>query len=214
MTAGARTTVHLVRHGEVHNPTKVLYGRLPGFRLSGEGERQAEVTAKLLSGRDVAAVASSPLERARQTAAPIAAAYGLPVQVDPRLVESANVFEGGVVEPGPGLLRHPWAWRHLVNPFRPSWGEPYAAVAARTLAAVDDWRAAHPGHEVVLVSHQLPVWTARRAVEGRRLAHRPDHRQCALGSVTSLVYEGDRLVRVEYAEPNGPGANRQGTVGA
>jgi broad specificity phosphatase PhoE len=105
-------------------------------------------------------------------------------------------------------------WSVLVNPFRPSWGEPYVEIAERMLAAVADWRDAHPGREVVLVSHQLPVWTTRRALEGRRLWHRPDRRQCALASVTSAVYVGERLVRVDYAEPNGPLAGVPGSVGA
>ena len=106
----ARTTVHLVRHGEVHNPTKVLYGRLPGFRLSDTGLEQAEVVARFLSDRDVVTIVSSPLERAQQTAAPLAKAYGLEVETDPRIIESSNHFEGGVVEPGPGILRHPQHW--------------------------------------------------------------------------------------------------------
>jgi broad specificity phosphatase PhoE len=213
-----RTTIHLVRHGEVHNPTKVLYGRLPGFRLSDRGLAQAEVAAAYLAGRDVGAVISSPLERARQTAAPVAAVFGLEVEIDPRIIESSNFFEGGVVEPGPSILRHPEHWPRLRNPFRPSWGEPYAGVAARVHAAIDDARLAVRGHEAVLVTHQLPVFVARRAAEGRPLWHRPDHRQCALASVTSLVYEatgqGDRLAYVRYCEPNGPGATKQGSVGA
>jgi broad specificity phosphatase PhoE len=209
-----RTVVHLVRHGEVHNPTKVLYGRLPGFRLSDRGVEQAGKVASFLSGRDVATVIASPLERARQTAAPIAAAHGLEVGIDPRLIESSNVFEGGVVEPGPGILRHPRVWRHMSNPFRPSWGEPYSDVAARMLLAVGDARDAAPGREIVLVSHQLPVWVTRRSVEGHRLWHRPDRRQCALASVTSLVFSGPELRWVEYAEPNGPGVVAQGNVGA
>ncbi len=213
-TQTKRTTVHLVRHGEVHNPTKVLYGRLPGFRLSDRGLEQAAVTARFLAGRDIAAVISSPLERAQQTAAPIAGAHRLEVEVDPRIIESSNYFEGGVVEPGPGVLRHPEHWHALRNPFRPSWGEPYQEVAARVLAAVDDARAATPGREVVLVSHQLPVFVTRRKAEGRLLWHRPDRRQCALASVTSLVYEGDALAFVRYCEPNGPGNTKQGSVGA
>jgi broad specificity phosphatase PhoE len=210
----ALTTVNLVRHGEVFNPEKVLYGRLPGFRLSATGERQAKVTAEFLADRDVAAVVSSPLERARQTADPIAAAHGLEIIIDPRLIESRNVFEGTRIEPGPGILRHPRVWKHVVNPFTPSWGEPYTEVAARMLAAVAEWRDTWPGREVVLVSHQLPVWTTRRALEGLHLWHRPDRRQCALASVTSAIYRGDRLLRVAYAEPNGPGATNQGPVGA
>jgi len=213
-----RTVVHLVRHGEVHNPTKVLYGRLPGFRLSAAGEQQADVVAGYLArpgaARDIAAVVASPLERAQQTAAPLAQALGLPVETDHRLIESSNAFEGGVVEPGPGIIRHPGSWRHLRNPFRPSWGEPYTDVAARVMAAVDDARGAHPGREVVLVSHQLPVYVTRRHAEGRKLWHRPDRRQCALASVTSLVFAGDGLSHIEYAEPAGPGSSAQGSVGA
>jgi broad specificity phosphatase PhoE len=164
------------------------------------------------------AVLSSPLERAQQTAAPFAAGFHVDVQIDPRIIESSNRFEGGVVEPGPRILLHPEHWSKLRNPFRPSWGEPYANVAARVRAAVDDAREAARGHEVVLVSHQLPVFVMRRAAEGRPMWHRPDRRQCALGSVTSLVYDtnpgGDQLAYVRYCEPNGHGTTRQGSVGA
>jgi broad specificity phosphatase PhoE len=221
-STGRLTTVHLVRHGEVHNPEGVLYGRLPGFRLSAAGAEQAAVTCRYLAdarqNRDVAAVIASPLERARQTAAPIAEQFGLSVEVDHRLIESENVFEGGVVEIGPKILSHPQLWKHLRNPFRPSWGEPYEKVAARVLAAVHDATTAVAGREAVLVSHQLPIYVARRAVEQRRLWHRPDRRQCALASVTSFVFaeepSGRRLVRVDYVQPNGPGKTRQGSVGA
>jgi broad specificity phosphatase PhoE len=211
---GERTVVDLVRHGEVFNPDKVLYGRLPNFRLSEDGERQAKVTGEFLAGRDIAAVVASPLQRARQTAAAIAAAHGLEVQIDPRLIESRNAFEGKRFEAGPALARHPRLWKLMRNPFRPSWGEPYDEIAERMLAAVEQWRDAHPGREVVLVSHQLPIWTARRALAGMHLWHRPDRRQCGLASVTAAVYDGRRLVGIDYAEPNGPSANAAGSVGA
>ncbi|MCK9899483.1 hypothetical protein CC117_03375 [Parafrankia colletiae] len=214
MTGADLTTVHLVRHGEVFNPEKVLYGRLPGYRLSETGERQAKVTAEYLAGLDVAAVVSSPLDRARQTATPIAEAHGVDLQVDPRLIESRNAFEGRPFEAGPAVLRYPRMWKLLRNPLTPSWGEPYAEIASRMLTSVAEWRDTFPGRHVVLVSHQLPVWTARRALEGQHLWHRPDRRQCSLASVTSAVYRGDRLVRVDYAEPNGPTANAAGSVGA
>jgi broad specificity phosphatase PhoE len=212
--AGEPTRVHLVRHGEVFNPGKILYGRLPGFSLSEKGHQQAKATAEYLAGFDVAAVVASPLDRAQQTAAPIAAAHGVPVQVDPRLIESRNAFEGKTFEAGPAVLAHPRMWRLLADPFRPSWGEPYTEIAQRMLAAVAEWRDAHPGRQVVLVSHQLPVWTARRALEGVHLWHRPDRRQCGLASVTTAVYDGTRLTGVEYAEPNGPTGNSPGSVGA
>lgn len=198
-----QTVVHLVRHGEVHNPDGVLYGRLPGFWLSEAGEKMAVLAADSLRGRDVTVVRSSPLERAVQTAVPIAAASGVEPTTDDRLIESANVFEGKTFGVGDGSLKNPSVWRQLWNPFRPSWGEPYAEVASRVLAAVADARDAAAGHEAVLVSHQLPIEVTRRKAEGGHLWHRPDRRKCALASVTSLVYDGDRLVRVEYAEPAG-----------
>ncbi len=198
-----RTVVNLVRHGEVYNPTGVLYGRLPGFRLSDAGEAMAKTVAAALAGRDVRAVVSSPLERAVQTAEPIAAQFGLDIQIDERLIESSNHFEGLTFGVGDGALRRPANWGRLYNPFRPSWGEPYTEVAARVLAACADARSKAEGGEAVLVSHQLPIWVTRRAVEGRRLWHRPDRRECALASITSFLYEGDRIESVRYEEPAG-----------
>jgi broad specificity phosphatase PhoE len=197
------TVVHLVRHGEVHNPEGVLYGRLPGFRLSEVGDAMAVLAAEALRGHDVTVVRSSPLERAVQTAVPIAAEFGVEPTTDDRLIESANFFEGKTFGVGDGSLKNPAVWRHLWNPFRPSWGEPYEAVAKRMLAAIADARDAAAGHEAVLVSHQLPIEITRRKAEGTHLWHRPDRRQCALASITSLVYDGDRLQRVDYAEPAG-----------
>jgi broad specificity phosphatase PhoE len=198
-----RTIVNLVRHGEVDNPTGVLYGRLAGFRLSPAGERMAQLAADALEGRNVRVVVSSPLERAVQTAEVIAERFGVTVRTDDRLIESSNAFEGMKFGVGDGALRKPANWRHLYNPFRPSWGEPYAAVAARMLGACNDARKAAEGAEAVLVSHQLPIWVARRAVEGLRLWHRPDRRECALASITSLVYEDGVITDVDYQEPAG-----------
>lgn len=198
-----RTTVSLVRHGEVDNPTGVLYGRLPGFRLSSAGEAMAKTVAAALAGREVRVVIASPLERAVQTAEPIAAQFGLDVQIDERLIESSNHFEGMTFGVGDGSLRHPGNWSKLYNPFRPSWGEPYTEIAARVLAACADARKQAAGGQAVLVSHQLPIWVTRRAVEGRRLWHRPDRRECALASITSFDYDDDRIVGVRYEEPAG-----------
>ena len=205
-----RTTVHLLRHGEVFNPDGVLYGRLPGFRLSEDGLRMAHDAAEAVRGLDVTEVVASPLQRAQETAAPIAAVFGLAVATDERLIESENVFEGTRVGVGDGVLRSPSNWRHLRDPFTPSWGEPYLAVARRMTGAALDARDRNLGHEVVCVSHQLPIWTLRRYAEGRPLWHRPDRRQCGLASLTSLTYDGDRLVTVSYAEPAGEGSRRPG----
>jgi broad specificity phosphatase PhoE len=198
-----QTVVHLLRHGEVHNPDKVLYGRLPGYLLSADGEAMAEKAAAWFDGRDITHLVSSPLERAQQTAQPVARTLGLDVETDDRLIEADNAFQGLRVGVGDGVLRAPRHWWKLRNPLRPSWGEPYVEIAARMLAAVEAARNAARGHEAVLVSHQLPIWTVRMHVEGRRYAHDPRRRQCGLASVTSVTYDEDKVVGVAYAEPAG-----------
>ncbi|RJQ77218.1 histidine phosphatase family protein [Pseudonocardiaceae bacterium YIM PH 21723] len=198
-----KTTVHFLRHGEVHNPEGILYGRLPGFRLSDTGERQAKIVAEFLAGRDITHVVASPLERAQQTARPAVDSHRLELATDDRLIESGNRFEGLKVSVGDGALRKPQHWGKLHDPFTPSWGEPYLEIAHRMFAAAHRARAAAEGHEALCVSHQLPIWTLRRFVEGKRLWHDPRKRQCSLASLTSLVFEDERLVRVEYTEPAG-----------
>ena len=202
------TTVHLVRHGEVHNPEGILYGRLPGYRLSERGEAMARRLAEHFASpaddgapRDVALVMASPLERAQQTATPVAEALGLELGADERLIEAGNYFQGMTFGVGDGSLRYPRHWPRLWNPWRPSWGEPYREQVARMMAAVHAARARAEGHEAVLVSHQLPIWITRLAAEKRPFIHDPRKRQCSLASVTSLHFEGDRLARVSYSEP-------------
>ncbi len=198
------TIVHLVRHGEVANPSGVLYGRIAGFHLSEDGRLMAKAAADYLSGRDVTVAMSSPLERARETAEPIAAQFGLTPAIDDRLIEPWNHFQGTTFGVGDGSLRQVRHWRYLWNPLRPSWGEPYRDVVARMFSVVGDAARAAHGHEAVCVSHQLPIWVARRAAEGRRLWHHPGRRQCALASVTSLTLSGGEVTGVSYAEPAGP----------
>ena len=99
------TIVRLVRHGEVENPAKVLYGRLPDFHLSELGQEMARRVADHLAGLPVTHLRSSPLERARETMAPIAARFPhLEVTPDVRVVEAANVFEGHVFGPRNAVL--------------------------------------------------------------------------------------------------------------
>lgn len=193
------TIVHVMRHGEVHNPTKILYGRLEGFRLSDRGRAQAQAVADALEGNDITLVVASPLQRAQETATPVAAKHGLEITTDPDLIESLNEFEGKRVSPGDGAWRDTKMWWHLRNPFTPSWGEPYRQIATRMAAAVDRARVQAAGHEAVCVSHQLPTWTLRRHMEGKRLYH--IRRECNLASLTSLEFEGAKLVAVKYSEP-------------
>ena len=207
---GADTTVvHLLRHGEVENPKGVIYGRIPGFGLSEDGQMMAKAAADYLAERDVVAIFTSPLERAKETAEPLAERFSLEPVVDERLIEPWNHFEGLVFGVGDGSLKRFEHWWYLRNPFTPSWGERYRLVAQRMLAAMSDARDAARGHEVVCVSHQLPIWVTRRSVEGKRLWHHPSNRECALASVTSFTFTGDTITNVSYAEP----ARRQASLG-
>ncbi|BBX18845.1 hypothetical protein CRI77_01685 [Mycolicibacterium duvalii] len=199
-TAVAKTVVHVMRHGEVHNPDQILYGRLPDYHLSERGQAQAAAVADWLAHRDIAHVVASPLERAQETAAPIARRHGLDIATDDELIESLNVFQGQRVSPGDGALRDPRNWWHLRNPRSPSWGEPYTDIAARMRRAVGRARQAAAGHEAVCVSHQLPVETLRRAMTGAPLHHFPTRRLCNLASVTSFYFHGDVYVGWGYAE--------------
>jgi broad specificity phosphatase PhoE len=196
-----RTVVHVLRHGEVYNPGKILYGRLPDFHLSELGAQMAKAAAQALTDHDVTHVVASPLERAQETADPFAAQFKLETATDTRLIESANFFEGKQVSVGDGSLRNPRNWWVLRDPITPSWGEPYLVIAQRMFAAVQAARVAAEGHEAVCVSHQLPIWTLRRYVEQKRLWHDPRKRECGLASLTSFHFEGAKVARVEYSEP-------------
>ena len=195
-------SVHVVRHGEVHNPESILYGRQAGWRLSERGEAMAEAVAKWTSELSLGAIHSSPLERAQQTASPIAKSHGLEIKTDDRLIEAANIFEGKPFGVGDGVLRRPGAWRHLWNPWRPSWGEPYKEQVARMSAAVEAARKAAAGKDALVVSHQLPIWILRSSVEGRPFLHDPRKRECSLASVTSLHFDASgKIVGLSYSEP-------------
>ena len=196
-----KTLIHVLRHGEVFNPEKILYGRLPGYKLSDLGLRMADRAADFFSSKKLALIVSSPLERAQQTASPTAKKLNLEIQTDDLLIEAENVFEGKKVSVGDGALSDPKNWWHLRNPFRPSWGEPYKKVADRMRTAIFSARDSVKGKEALLVSHQLPIWIARLSAEGRSFVHDPRRRQCSLASVTTFIFDGDNLSAVEYQEP-------------
>ncbi|MCL3820249.1 histidine phosphatase family protein [Aeromicrobium wangtongii] len=211
-----RTIVHLMRHGEVHNPEGVLYGRLPEFVLSELGHQMAKRAADFLSKNEIVHMVASPLERAQQTAQPLSELLEVPIHTDDRVIEADNLFEGKTVGVGNGAFTNPRNWWMLRNPIRPSWGEPYKDIAARMRSAVADAREAARGHEAVIVSHQLPVWIARRSYEQKSFVHDPRKRQCTLASLTSLTFDGDEFVGCTYSEPAGdllPPALRGKVVG-
>jgi broad specificity phosphatase PhoE len=197
--------VHLVRHGEVFNPDGILYGRMSGFGLSRLGHRMAQAAADDLVERDrtISAISASPLQRTRESAKPIAVAFGLPVDIEERIIEPTNHFEGTVMK---RALRKPRNWPYIVNPVRPSWGEPYASIVQRMRAALDDAFLSVDSGDVVLVSHQLPIWVTHLALAGERFPHDPRKRRCSLSSITTIEQRmGDdgetTLVEVGYVEP-------------
>ena len=194
--------IHLVRHGEVHNPTGILYGRKPHFSLSDTGHKMAALAARDLKaqGREISRLVASPLLRTRESAEPIAALFNLEVNVDDRIIEPTNIFEGDRVSFG-ALLRKPSRLFKIWNPRRPSWGEPYRSIEARMLAALEDHAANTTGGDLVLVSHQLPIFVTRRSIEGQTFVHNPRERECALSSITSLERVGSAWKVVDYREP-------------
>ncbi|MFS0852882.1 histidine phosphatase family protein [Microbacterium sp. 179-I 3D4 NHS] len=192
--------LHLVRHGEVHNPGRVLYGRLPDFHLSDDGARMARAAAEHVAGlgRDVEALRCSPLERTQESAAPFAERFHLEALLDERVIEPSNVFEGMQMRRS---LMNPLNWWHLRQPSLPSWGEPYTLIADRMRAAMDElWHGTEAG-DAVIVSHQAPIWITHLSVAGLPLRHDPRTRRCALSSVTSFERVGDVWREVDYAEP-------------
>jgi broad specificity phosphatase PhoE len=195
-------SVHVIRHGEVENPEKILYGRQPGWRLSQRGQEMAEVIGQWSKPLDLGALHVSPLQRAQETAAPISRLHGIQITTDEKLIEAANIFEGKKFELGSGVLRHPAAWKHLYNPWKPSWGEPYEEQISRMLAAKFDAKKAAGTKDAIVVSHQLPIWILRSAIEGRRLLHDPRKRECTLASVTSVHFDEDGMISgTSYSEP-------------
>ena len=194
------SVIHLVRHGEVNNPDGVLYGRLSGFGLTDRGHEMAAAVGKYFQSRQISAVVSSPLARTTQTADAVADATGCAVRTDDRFIEGANHFEGSRVSPQT-LLADPAAWSSLRNPFRPSWGESYRSVAQRMIAAMIDASEQVEAGEVVVVSHQLPIWIVHRQVVGLPLHHSPRNRRCSLCSVTSFQKLGSSFAEASYAEP-------------
>ena len=194
--------VYFVRHGEVHNPEKILYGRQSGWNLSERGKLMAEKIAEWSKKLNVGAVFSSPLERAQQTAAPIAKAHNLNIQTNIDLIEADNIFEGKKFEVGSGVLMHPSTWKYLINPAKPSWGEPYVDLVNRMLRALWLARDNSFGKSAICVSHQLPIWILRRFIEGKSFIHDPRRRQCTLASVTAIELEDTGSIsKINYLEP-------------
>jgi broad specificity phosphatase PhoE len=198
--------IHLVRHGEVFNPTGVLYGRLPEFHLSELGRQMAALAATSMAGRPIVRVIASPLTRTRESAQPWLDEFHVTLNIDDRLIEPSNSFEG--VNIRRALRKNPLLVRRLLNPWKPSWGEPFVSIAARMMDAVASAHASVDRGEVVLVSHQLPIWMVARTVQHKPLATDPRHRRCSLSSITTVAWDpaagadgSGAFAEVDYQEP-------------
>lgn len=190
------TVFHLVRHAEHGLLGRVLTGRMPGVPLNRRGRKQALRLARHFSGRAVAAVASSPLQRAQDTAAPIAAALGLDVVTDAGLDEiDFGDWTGMAFEALQGSAE--WqAWNQFRGTAPTPGGETMLEALARALRCLARWRRAVPDGEVVLVSHQDVL----RAVLAHHLGMPLDLMQrmeLGAGSCSVLRVFGDGEVRVE-----------------
>lgn len=196
-----------MRHGEVHNPSGVLYGRMPGFRLSERGHAMAQLAADHLaaSGRKIGHLYASPLLRAQQSAEPISEMSGREILVESRIIEPTNKFEGQKKVGFTSALKDVRNWPKLWNPLLPSWGEPYARIARRVLAAMEDaWQAAENASDtgdIVFVTHQAVVWAAHRKINRLPLMHNPANRRCELSSITSFAVVDDAWQEVGYVSP-------------
>lgn len=195
----SHTIVHLIRHGEVHNPERILYGTIPGYHLSSRGRSQAARVARTFEDHDVTYLGASPLQRAQETAEPFAETLLLDVDTIDDIVEAGNRFEGLRTKGWRSQLWNPVRWPLMLNPFEPSWGEAYVDIAERMMGAVEKARRKAEGHEAILISHQLPIVMVQRSVLGVPLAHAS--RQCELASVTSLVFDGDEITDIFYTTP-------------
>lgn len=196
------TRIHLIRHGEVHNPSGVLYGRLPHFRLSELGHQMAKRAADELkaSGVKIGALYTSPLLRTQESASHIEKLFGIDAKTDERLIEPYNIFEGRKLSARTVAIR-PHLVYHLRNPYSPSWGESYVAIVARMVEAMTELAAKTEGGDLVIVTHQLPIWITHRHLAGLRLAHNPSKRRCALSSITTFEVTEDGLVETDYKDP-------------
>jgi len=211
------TTIHFVRHGKVENPGHLLYERLPGFHLSDVGVRMAQATAHYIAVspqlNTVSAVYSSPLERTRETAGEILESLNsvrglrgeepLELQTDERLIEARNEFRGKRIGHGEGALWKNGNWKLVTNLYKPSWGESYQHIAQRMDDFAREKVAQHPGEQIVVVSHESPIFSYRHYLETGHPEHWMFLRHTALASVTSVTYDNEtgRVMSITYVDP-------------
>jgi broad specificity phosphatase PhoE len=188
-----KTIIYLVRHGEVHNPDKIFYGRIPGFMLSETGRKQARDLGKFLSGKKISAIYSSPLERTRETASFIASFHDVPVLYDERLLEVHSLTQGRLITEL-ALER----WDFYQPKFTKSGGETLRDVWKRMDRFFREAVKKHKGQEIVVVSHGDPVMISAIKHRGRplRLAEIRGQEYVQTARGFSIIFEEFRATRV------------------
>lgn len=181
------TVILFVRHTEVHNPDGLLYGRLPGFRLSETGRQHAERVADALASREVVAIYSSPLLRARQTSAIVAARFpGATIHQSALLTEVGSAWQGSPLRPFASGF-NTYHCRKAPD------DESLEDIRARMLAFVRRAGRRYPESTIVAVSHGDPITILRVALKGLDLtvlAIRGDD-YAPLGSITEVRVDPD-----------------------
>lgn len=211
------TTINFVRHGKVYNPDHLLYERLPDFHLSERGVRMAQATGQYIAENPqlntAVAVYSSPLDRTRETAAQILTALNrtraerdeapLDIITDDRIIEARNEFRGKRIGYGEGALWKNGNWKLVSNLWKPSWGETYREIAHRvrdfTMEKVDQYA----GEQIIVVSHESPIWSFRHLLETGHPEHNMLLRHTALASITSITFDSDthKVLSITYVDP-------------
>lgn len=157
-----KTTVHLVRHGEVHNPTGVFYGRIPGFKLSENGRNQVKKLGKHLSNRSIKKIYASPLDRTKETAAIIQEFFPtIPVSYDERLIEVGSPVQG---KPMAELI--PSQWNFYIEEFIAQGGESLEDIWKRMSSFFSEVVPLHDNEEIIVVSHGDPIMITAASYQG------------------------------------------------
>ena len=184
------TLVLLVRHGQTPTTGKLLPGRAPGLHLAEAGIEQARRAAERIAALPhIDAIYSSPLERARETAAPIAAATGTKVTVDKGLLEcDFGDWTGAELRK---LMKLP-EWntvQRAPSAFTFPNGESFTAMQTRIVSALDRLRSKHPGGVIVCVSHADPI---KAAVAHALGTHIDLFQRIVIGtcSISAIAYHG------------------------
>lgn len=199
-----RTRIHLIRHADVENPNRLLYGHLPGFQLSALGRTQAAAVGERLSGEGIRRIVHSPLARAVETAEIINAHLQPPavLEVEPELREAefSRYLQGLPYWQIP--IRRPLWFVHKARRGIVPGDESIENLGGRVLAVVRRIVREHPGETGAVVSHADPIQAAWILLDGRPHNEREMYRKAVDKSgMLTIELDGEAPVSWEYSPP-------------